>query len=166
MATDLLNLNAEDGRDIITDSSAPGLNMVQSGTGEGFGVDGSSTGDGVSIDQSSTGMGIDIGVTTGDAIEADGTGILLDLNAGDTTGAYEAVNITTANYSNPSVGMVVLTNSCASGVYLEFTGKGVVSTASLFALAAPTIAAIRVAVNGPGGRAFGWLPVLTGTTAG
>lgn len=166
MAKDLINLNAEDGRDIITDSAAPGLNIVQSGTGEGLGIDGSSTGDGVSIDQSSTGIGADISVATGDGVEVDGTGTLLDLNAKDTTGAYEAVNITTANYSHPSVGMVTLTNSCASGCYLEFTGLGVVSTASLFKLAAPTLAAIRVAVSGPGGRVFGWLPVLTNTTAG
>lgn len=163
---DLVNLNAEDGKDIITDSSAPGLNIIQTGTGTGFGVVGSSTGDGIAVDQSSTGKGLDISVTTGDGIEIDGTGTLLDLNAGDLTGAYPAVEIVSSNYSHPSVGLLKIVTSAASGPFLEFSGLGVVSTASLFKLAAPTLAAIRVGVNGPAGKTFGWLPVMTGTTAG
>src|SRR4030042_7093583 len=98
MANDLINLNAEDGRDIITDSAQTGLNIKQSGTGDIFGLVGSSTGDAISLAQSSTGIGLDISVTTGDGLEVDGTGVLLDLNAGDTSGAYNAVDIVSANY--------------------------------------------------------------------
>lgn len=130
MAQDLINLDSEDGRAINTDSTQTSLNFVQSGTGDVIGIAGSSTGDGVSLAQTSTGKGIDISVTTGDGIEVDGTGTLLDLNANDATGAYNPVDIVTANYSHPTVGILKLTTSCSSGPALEFTGLCAVSNAS------------------------------------
>ena len=158
MAQDLINLDAEDGRDIITDSSQTALNIKQSGTGEGFGIDGSSTGDGIDVIQTSTGKGIDVTVTTGDGIEIDGTGVLLDLNANDATGAYNPVDIVTANYSHPTVGILKLTTSCSSGPALEFTGLCAVSNAS--AMGQASVAAVRVKVTSHAGTTWGWIPVL------
>jgi len=160
MAKDLINLDAEDGRDIITDSSQTGLKIVQSGSGDVLGIEGSSTGDGLSLAQTSTGKGIDISVTTGDGIEIDGTGVLLDLNANDTTGAYNAVDIVSANYSHPSVGLLKLTTSCSSGPALEFTGLCAVSNASTMGETA--IAAVRVKVTSAAGTSWGWIPVVAG----
>src|SRR4030042_1299662 len=119
MANDLINLNAEDGRDIITDSAQTGLNIKQSGTGDIFGLVGSSTGDAISLAQSSTGIGLDISVTTGDGLEV-----------GDTSGAYNAVDIVSANYSHPTVGILKITTSCSSAPFLELTGLGCQSYAS------------------------------------
>ena len=160
MAMDLINLDAEDGRDIISDSTSTSLNFKQSGTGDVIGVEGSSTGDGVSLAQTSTGKGLDISVTTGDGIEIDGTGVCLDINANDPTGAYNPVDIVMANYSHPTIGILKLTTSCCSGPALEFSGLCAVSNAS--AMGETSIASIRVKVTSGAGTSWGWIPVLAG----
>lgn len=163
MAHDLINLNAEDGKDIVTDSSSAGLRIQQSGTGAGYGVIKSSSGSGIDVEHSGTGDGIVISHTgsageSGIKSSADIAGEFIGL---DTSEAYNTVEIKTANISYASQSVVKIVASAASQAFFEFVGAGLVSSASIAGVAFS--AGIRVRAVTPQGLQMGWIPIISDT---
>ena len=161
---DIINLQAEDNRDIVDDDAVPTLRLDNTNAA-GTGLKLEASGGGTVLDlNASGGIGIDLDGTTGIGIDIDnsgaGTGVDV-LTAGKAavlkSTATEQVVLDVAHsvaVSSTTVAPVRVQTSGASAPLLQFgaVDYGVVSTAS----AGATLAyGVRVKV----GDTYGWLPI-------
>jgi len=139
---DVFNILAEDHRNILDDDAVPTLRLSNThASGVGAWVENTNASGGLALNVDSTaGLGVDV--------DAGGVGVDVDVSGSD-----EAINALSAGgealvarsqateahvldialdtaVSSPTVGLVRMTNSAASGVMFEFSG-GLISTASL-----------------------------------
>lgn len=132
MANDILNLEAEAGRNIIDDDAEPALILqntnaagtvlqLVASTSGGLGLDVNVTGTGAGLDVDVTGTGI-----AGDFASSGGKAIV---GRSAASAAYVA-DFRHSVAASPTVAPVLIGTSAASGVLFEFN-SGLISTASL-----------------------------------
>jgi len=152
MADDILNLDAEAGRDIIDDDAEPAL-TVKNTNASGTGLRAWASNGGVALDvDSTTGIGVDVDTTTGTGVDVLSAGIASALKSSAT--AAVVLDLSKTVVGSPTVALAKVLSSTPSGALIEFgvVDKGVVSTAS----AGATLAyGVRVKI----GNTYGWLPV-------
>jgi hypothetical protein len=136
---DVINLMAEDNRNIIDDDAVPTLTLENTNaSGTGAKVNASGGGTGMDLD-STSGIGLDLDTTTGLALDIDstsgqgidvvtaGTGAIIKSTA--TEGRPLQVVHATA-VASPTVAPLLVGTSAASGAVFEFD-SALISTASL-----------------------------------
>lgn len=146
---DVINLNAEDNRNIIDDDAVPTLTLENThASGKALLLKPSGGGVGLDLDQT-TGTGLDIDLTTGIGVDIDatsGTGVDVDVTTGTAFDGVASTGIAGKFYSSATTGRAIdagrtvigsttiapvrITASVASGALMEFNSP-LVSTASL-----------------------------------
>ena len=139
---DVINLNAEDNRNIIDDDAVPTLSLDNTNA-SGSGLKVEATGGGTVLDVNAAGgIGIDLDGTTGIGIDIDNTtGTGIDVLTGGTAGVFKssastgyALDVSRSVVGSPTVAPMKVTVSAASGAVFEFNSP-LISTASLSVIA-------------------------------
>ena len=140
---DLINLDTESDRIIIGDDSSATLTLQNTSSGNVIKL------------QNASGTGVPLSVVSSPTVSimATGRGSAAVLRSSATTSVVLDVAHSVA-ISSPTVAPIRVLTSSASGPYIEFVGRGAVSTAS----GGPTVAfGIRVKY----GNEYGWIRAYT-----
>lgn len=132
--SNLLNLQAETGADLLADDAQPALTIGNSGTGPGLQVRG-------------------LVLTSTASIDAIQTASITY------TGGATGLTITRNPVGNMSIGVLrIIGNSIASGAMLEFAGKG--AFASITSVVLTTVANTDYAIRVQVGLETRWIPLF------
>lgn len=156
--SDLMNLFAESGRNIIGDDSSPALTLENISSGQALQLQ----------NAGGTGVALSVVSTPTTSVMVRGAAGGLDIQTTGIAGTFKStatlnqvLDISSTVLGGATIAPVRITASTASQAFFDFRGA-VISTASIN-LAANTMAGvIQVWINGQGGPAIGYLPIFKG----
>ena len=153
---DLLNLNAESGRNIIGDDSSPSLNLENSSSGECLKLQNAGgTGNQLSTVSCPT-TALYLQSASKYVIDVLGSVATVATRFRSSASAGVVLELGHSVIGAPTVPLMVMTNSCASGAFFQF--KGFLAS---IASATSITRGIRVKISGD---EEGWIPVYMSAT--
>lgn len=158
MARDTVNLYAETDRGIISDDTGSALNLENTSTGSALALKNTSSGNCLEL-KNASGTGIQLSsvsapTTAIDVLVAGKAAVGSAVRFRSAASLGNALELGQSVVGSPTVALLVMTNSCASGAFFEFKGMAsLVSMTSIFR-------GVRVKV----GDEYGWFPVYASAT--